>query len=1277
MIWSADVLSALLTRLRYGGRSGEVDPVFYRAYYRDLRHLESDAALRRHFERHGKAEGRHPSEGAFLGTLHGRFEPAEPGFDAEEYLAANPDLRDVGVDNRWMALAHYLRHGRGERRLLRRFDPDIYRDLYFPGSGKSDRDLYDHFIATGQRRGLIATGKALLLSKGVSGSGERWIERLKIDEFRQLNHRAAPGVRSKVEAIDWMLAHGIALIAPIAFNALFDPAFVRDYDPAASRSSDADLYRRWLFVGLENEAPGSAQEVFDTLKLSLTAYPATFNWRLHMGRTGKPRSRWQALRWFVEAGAPNLEASVADDPASAPFLRALATRFAGADPALVLRLTERIRRHGALTMRDRLAEADAYFRQERFRLALAGYLPILREHPAAAINAARAALRVDKALAALAVLRVSKDKVVGSSEWRKVLDEAIDHQFGVAAGRADELLRVDRRSDADRVMREAVHRVVDHYGMLDPLGVRMPAAGPPRIVMLANVDLRQCTHYRVEQKQRLFELAGVPYEIYPADEVEDFIAALTGATMAIFYRLPARPPNIRAITVARAFGIPTFYDIDDLIFDSTHYPEPLDTYGDVSPAFYRSLRFGVPLFRAAMGLCDYGIASTTALARHVAPVVRRHDVFVWPNVLDERNDVFAVTPPLRVRRDDAVVLFYGSGTKAHNSDFLDLAGPALLQALRCHPDVELVIVGFLSLDERFDAFAKRIVTVDLLPDVNGYWSLLAEADVNLAVLVPGPTTDPKSEIKWLEAAVMGIPSVVSATDRYREILTHGADAMVAATPEDWTASVEALVADPTLRKRIGAAARAKAVRDHGLASNLPVLRTILDFAGRHADLRPARKGRKRLLLANIFFPPQTIGGSTRVVRDNVDALLDTAADEFDIAILTSDFGNEGTGRMRVEDYRGCPVFRVSTPKLPEMEWWAFHDSLRPTFRGILEAWSPDLVHFHCVERLSASVVYETLRAGVPYIVTCHDAWWVSDWHFLNDHRSRLREPGERYPTDGPNGVSMGESIDRLRELKPLLDGAAEILAVSKAFTALYRACGFERTRCVANGVPPLALAPRRPGASGKVRLAHVGSMTKFKGYHLLEAALRQSRFANLELTVVDHARYGGEVRETLFGATRVMIVGKTIQEEMHTFYAGQDVLVAPSLWPEPFGLVTREALTAGLWVLASDRGAIGEDVSPGLNGWVVDVATPGPIIDALAAIDRDPGRYLASPPPVRLRTARDQADDLRAIYHAVLARPRSRGDATFRTVRRAHEPPAERAFDARRRREREIGPDMT
>ena len=54
--------------------------------------------------------------------------------------------------------------------------------------------------------------------------------------------------------------------------------------------------------------------------------------------------------------------------------------------------------------------------------------------------------------------------------------------------------------------------------------------------------------------------------------------------------------------------------------------------------------------------------------------------------------------------------------------------------------------------------------------------------------------------------------------------------------------------------------------------------------------------------------------------------------------------------------------------------------------------------------------------------------------------------------------------------------------------------------------------------------------------------------------------------------------------QMSAFYAEQDVLLAPSIWPESYGLVSREALSAGLWVVASEIGALADPIRDGENG---------------------------------------------------------------------------------------------
>ncbi|MGW9820828.1 glycosyltransferase involved in cell wall biosynthesis [Methylorubrum extorquens] len=101
-----------------------------------------------------------------------------------------------------------------------------------------------------------------------------------------------------------------------------------------------------------------------------------------------------------------------------------------------------------------------------------------------------------------------------------------------------------------------------------------------------------------------------------------------------------------------------------------------------------------------------------------------------------------------------------------------------------------------------------------------------------------------------------------------------------------------------------------------------------------------------------------------------------------------------------------------------------------------------------------------------------------------------------------------------------------------------------------------------------------------------------------------------------------------------------DVLLAPSLWPESFGLVTREARAAGLWVVASDLGAIGEDIAEGGNGFRVDVSTLDALRGVFERMNADPERFRASPPQDTQspRTVADQGDELIDLYQRLSMR---------------------------------------
>src|SRR5207253_2012078 len=102
--------------------------------------------------------------------------------------------------------------------------------------------------------------------------------------------------------------------------------------------------------------------------------------------------------------------------------------------------------------------------------------------------------------------------------------------------------------------------------------------------------------------------------------------------------------------------------------------------------------------------------------------------------------------------------------------------------------------------------------------------LLAEVDINLAPLeANNPFTDAKSCLKYLEAALVGVPTVASARSDFVRAIRHGENGLLAESSDDWKESLRKLIESPMLRAEIGLAARDDVRRFHTTAARAPRL----------------------------------------------------------------------------------------------------------------------------------------------------------------------------------------------------------------------------------------------------------------------------------------------------------------------------------------------------------------------------------------------------------------------------------------------------------------------
>jgi len=344
------------------------------------------------------------------------------------------------------------------------------------------------------------------------------------------------------------------------------------------------------------------------------------------------------------------------------------------------------------------------------------------------------------------------------------------------------------------------------------------ATGGPvhKAVLLVSGCPGDARRYRCLHQRERLEALGVS-----ADEglhgVLDLVAAVPSYAVFVLHRVPYGSDVEDFLRAAARAGKAVVFDTDDWVFDlaAATYVAAL---ADMKPDDQALYREGLTRYRTTLSRCDGALVSKVPLAERAAELVA--NVHVSPNVAS--REMVELSRHARARRNAVareraasgeVVLAYLSGTPTHKRDFAEAAG-AIARVMESNPKVRLLLVGHIEAPAELSHLAARIAHIPLVrwQELPG---IMADVDVNLAPLEPDNVfTECKSGIKYLEAALLGVPTVASPLPDFTRLIEHGQNGLLAATPDEWHEALLQLVESPALRAEIGARALEDALQHH-------------------------------------------------------------------------------------------------------------------------------------------------------------------------------------------------------------------------------------------------------------------------------------------------------------------------------------------------------------------------------------------------------------------------------------------------------------------------------
>jgi len=353
-----------------------------------------------------------------------------------------------------------------------------------------------------------------------------------------------------------------------------------------------------------------------------------------------------------------------------------------------------------------------------------------------------------------------------------------------------------------------------------------------------------------------------------------------------------------------------------------------------------------------------------------------------------------------------------------------------------------------------------------------------------------------------------------------------------------------------------------------------------------------RKIVKRILLVAGNYPPHIIGGGEIATRIMAEWF---AAQGIAVRVVTCATAES----VRIEN--GVTVQSVRSPNI----YWRFDQPRRPLYEkaiwqsldnynprtttlleGVISDFKPDLVVTCILENFGAAAWLAGKRAGIRVVDIIHGYYLqcIKSSRFRDGHNCASRCIACQAATAGKKYFSRH------------VDG---VIGVSRKVLEAHTSEGYfpnARQCYIYNPIEEIVAQPRTGYRSTVPAFGYLGKLQPTKGIEdLIKSFLSGAISSQLIIAGNGEADYEQKLR-ALADPKRVEFLGWVDPKRL---FERIDFLIFPSLWNEPFGRGTAEAMGQAIPVIGAKRGGIPELIKESQDGFLYDPSVPGDLERAL------------------------------------------------------------------------------